>query len=90
VHENGKVVFYDRHNEVIEPVIFPQFPDSPRNFNGLNVTLPPSVPVLHPSPLDRNSERDLVKMLHFREQWGRQKPERMWDQMMRTFAGKRS
>ena len=90
VHENGKVVFYDRHNEVIEPVIFPQFPDSPRNFNGLNVTLPHPVPALHPSLLDRNSERDLVKMLHFREQWGRQKPERMWAQMMRTFARKSS
>ncbi len=90
LQDNGKVVFYDRHNEVIEATIFPQFPNSPRNFNELKVTLPPAGQVLHSSLLDRNSERDLVKMLHFRERWGKQKSERMWDQVMRTFERKRS
>ena len=89
VQENGKAIFYDRHNEVIEPTIFPQFQNSPRNFNGLEVKDPPPGQVPHQSLLDKNSERDLVKMLHFREQWGRRKPDRMWDQMMRTFERKR-
>ena len=84
----GEVVFLDRHNEVIEPAVFPQFPVSPRNFNGLKVSLPPAGQVLSPSILERNSERDLVEMLHFREKWGRRKSERIWDQVMRSFERK--
>ena len=90
VQTNGRAIFYDRHNEVIDQTIFPQFQNSPRNFNGLKVKDPPAGQVPHQSLLDKNSERDLVKMLHFREQWGRRKPDRMWDQMMRSFARKSS
>ena len=79
------MVFLNRQGEVIEPALFPQFRNPPKDLTGIEVNAR-ATKSIYPSLLDKHSERDLLKILHFREKWGRQKPERVWNQVLGEFA----
>ncbi|MDE0226568.1 MAG: DUF222 domain-containing protein [Gammaproteobacteria bacterium] len=86
VMEDGDVVFVGRNGEVMPPALSPQFP-------GVSAELPPA-PIGHdaadcPLPTRRSdvlrthSDREVVDMLHHRQDWGRQKNARFQKELMK-------
>ena len=76
VIEDGGVVFVSREGEVIAPALNPQFAEVPEDVSA-ETPLPGSDTVDCPARRRRRSvfktrsEREIIDMLHFREDWGR-------------------
>ena len=76
--EDDDVVFVSRDGEVIEPALKPQFAEVPEDVSAEVPLLGPDtvdcpLPTRHrrPSVFKTHSEREIIDMLHFREDWGR-------------------
>jgi hypothetical protein len=103
---DDEVVFINKHGELLEETLYPQFPDvsaevlskgvggllvaplikktnknsaigssSARQFSIANRSK-------HPSLFRDHTERELVNMIHFREEWGAEKDKRLWKQIV--------
>ena len=92
VIEDGDVVFVGRNGEVIAPALNPQFP-------GVSAEVPPlpigpDIPDESSAARDRrssvlktHSDREIVDMLHFREDWGRKKNSRFRKELLKLARG---
>ena len=92
VIDDGDVVFVSRDGEVIAPALKPQFP-------GVSAEVPttpigPDIPDQsraardrRPSVLKTHSDREIVDMLHFREDWGRKKDARFRKELLKLARG---
>ncbi len=92
VIEDGDVVFVGRDGEVIAPALNPQFP-------GVSAEVPLApigTDILDQSSAGRDrrssvlkthSEREIVDMLHFREDWGRKKNARFRKELLKISPG---
>ena len=78
VIEDDDAVFVSRDGEVIAPALKPQFAEVPEDVSA-EIPLPGPDAVDCPLPTRRRrssvfktrSEREIIDMLHFREDWGR-------------------
>ena len=91
--EDGDVVFVGRDGEVIAPALSPQFAEIPEAVSA-EVPLPGPATVDCPperrresSVLKTRSEREIVDMLHYREDWGRKKNARFRKELMKWARG---
>ena len=94
--EDDAVVFINGDGEVIEPALRPQFAE-----NSTDVSA--EVPLLGPDTVDcplatrhrkpsvfkTHSEREIVDMLHFREDWGRNEADRLNTRSSTAFFDRR-
>ena len=73
VIEDGGVVFVSRDGEVIAPALKPQFAEVPEDVSAETDTVNCPLPTRRrrPSVFKTHSEREIIDMLHFREDWGR-------------------
>ncbi len=74
--EDGDVVFVGRNGEVIAPALNPQFAEVPEDVSADTPLLDSDAvdcPTRRrrPSVFKTRSEREIIDMLHFREDWGR-------------------
>ena len=82
VMEDGDAVFVGRDGEVMAPALSPQFPGV-----SAEVALPSPdtadcpLPTRRPDVLKTHSDREVVDMLHHREDWGRQKNARFQNEL---------
>jgi hypothetical protein len=78
---DDEVVFINKHGELLEETLYPQFPDvstevfSARQFSTANRSK-------HPSLFRDHTDRELVDMIHFREDWGAERDKRLWKQIV--------
>jgi hypothetical protein len=111
---DDEVVFINKHGELLEETLYPQFPDvSAEVLNKVvgealvtpltkepNKELnkePNNKPITdasparqystakkskHPSLFKDHTERELVDMIHFREDWGTRRDKRLWQQIV--------
>ena len=75
VIEDGGVVFVSRDGEVIEPALKPQFAEVPEDVSADTPLLDSDAVdcptrCRRPSVFKTRSQREIVDMLHFREDWG--------------------
>ncbi len=88
VIEDGDVVFVGRDGEVMPPALSPQFAEIPEDVSA-EVPLPGSDAVDCPMPTRRrnvlktHSDREVVDMVHHREDWGRKKNLRFRKELMK-------
>ncbi len=89
VVEDDQVIFVGRDGEVIAPALSPQFAD-------VSAEIPLSVPHTvdcpparrrGPSVLKTRSEREVIDMLRFREDWGRKRNARFQRELMKLARG---
>ena len=83
--QDDDIVFISKDGELIESALQPQFPD-------VSAEAPlPGQPAIDrpaarlprkPSVFDAGSDRDIVDMLRFREDWGNQRRERFWQRIV--------
>ncbi len=76
VIEDGDVVFVGRNGEVVAPALNPQFAEVPEDVSAETPLSGPDTvdcPTRRrrPSVFKTRSEREIIDMLHFREDWGR-------------------
>ncbi len=83
VVEDGDVVFVGRDGEVMPPALSPQF-------SGVSAEIPPvsagpdhSMPTRRRNVLKTHSEREVIDMVHHREDWGRKKNLRFRKELMK-------
>jgi len=99
---DDEVVFINKHGELLEETLYPQFPNvSAEVFNnrvgGSLVALLNKKPIIdassarqfstakrpkHPSLFRDHTDRELVGMIHFREDWGAKRDKRLWKQIV--------
>ena len=90
--EDGDVVFVGRDGEVMAPALSPQFADSSEGVSA-EVPLPSpdtagcSLPARRSNVLETHSDREVVDMLHHREDWGRKKNARFQKELMKLARG---
>ncbi len=84
--EDDQVIFVGRDGEVIAPALSPQFAD-------VSAEIPPApigdqTPAArHRNALKTRSEREIVDMLHYREDWGRKKNARFRKELAKSARG---
>ena len=77
VMEDGDVVFVGRNGEVMPPALSPQFAELSEDVSAEVPLLPNGTEIpdqslaRRPNVLKTHSDREIVDMLHYREDWGR-------------------
>ena len=103
---DDEVVFINKHGELLEETLYPQFPDvSAEDLNkgvggslvAPSINKPNRKPIpetsasrqfstakrpKHPSLFRDHTDRELVDMIHFREDWGTRRDKRLWKQIV--------
>ncbi len=90
VIEDDDVVFVGRDGEVIAPALSPQFADVPAEVPPAPIgpDIRDQTPAArHRNVLKTHSEREVIDMLHFREDWGRKKNARFQRELMKLARG---
>ena len=86
VIEDGDVVFVGRDGEVIAPALSPQFADVSAEvpLASIGTDIPgQSLASQRRNVLKTHSDREIVDMLHFREDWGRKKIARFRKELLK-------
>ena len=90
--EDDDIVFVSRDGEVIKPALNPQFAEVPKDVSA-------DTPLLDSDAVDcptrrrrrsvfkTRSEREIIDMLHFREDWGRKKNARFRKELLKLARG---
>ena len=94
VIEDGAVVFVGRNGEVIAPALSPQFAEVPEDVSAeIPLAGPEAVDCplptrrRRPSVFKTRSEREIIDMLHFREDWGRKRNSRFRKELLKLARG---
>jgi len=74
------VVFIGKDGEILEEAIYPQFPDVSAEVLNLNVQ--PARQPRRSTLFQTHIDKEIVDMLHFREDWGKGKQGRAWKQVL--------
>ena len=88
--EDDQVIFVGRDGEVIAPALSPQFADVSAGVSaevplqGSAAVVCPPAPRRRPSVFKTRSERAIIDMLRFREDWGREKDARFQKELTKS------
>ncbi len=90
--EDDDIVFVSRDGEVIKPALNPQFAEVPKDVSADTPLLDSDAvdcPTRRrrPSVFKTRSEREIIDMLHFREDWGRKKNARFRKELLKLARG---